>query len=183
MFNLFTAKHDNSGVMASFSFDSRAGSKRGVYVIMRRQTSWDNTKKRGGYRNGEECTFKLSDDEVAEMIKAIEKNENVKFSHFTQDAVTIINFCQHPSTDKAYVLSVSRTDKKTANKSKFSLGISKGDYTGNNSRVGQLYSLKLFLEFALTHIFSGAYSEYLKNVKEFSRKGSSVNDVDDEQDF
>lgn len=172
----FSPKANGAGAALFASFNSKDGS---VFFKFIRQTSWDANTRKGGFTGGEMVNFKLSQDEAADIVRAIRTNDKVSFFHNFDGKSTTGNFNyyeigQGDELKRGFGLSIKKENKG------WKVGLS----------LASAERLKLYLEFALNHIFSAIYAvdkkqaeEYLKKKAAELVKNNARNQKEAESDF
>lgn len=153
-----------SGGAAFFSFNSKDGC---VYLKLLKQIA-NNPDRKGNFDGANPVNIKLSQDEVADIIRAVRTNSESKFFH-KFDATTASGSFKYytiPAKDafpakNGYGLSV----KKNQEGKDFEI---KCGFT-----LASAERLSLWLQNALTHIFDAEYSQDLKDFKERQEKKKS----------
>ena len=150
-----------SGGALFASWNSKDGS---IYFKLLKQIA-NNPDKKGNFDGKNPLNIKLSQDEAADIIRAIRTNSKSKFYHKFDSAVTTGEFSfytipasgQYPERN-GFGLSVKKTveGKETVIKVGFT--------------AGSAERLSLFLKNALVHIFDAEYSQDLKEAKEYNEK-------------
>jgi hypothetical protein len=145
------------------SFNSKEGS---IYYKMLKQIA-DNADKKGNFDGKNPLNVKLTQDEAADIIRAVKEKGEAKFYHTFKETKTVGNF-------RYYEIDKGAEGKKTG----FGLSVKKteGDQSfevkiGFNPASAE--RLKLFLKNALVHIFDAEYSQDLKEAKEYADKKGS----------
>jgi hypothetical protein len=152
-----------TGGAAFFSFNSKDGS---VYVKLLKQVA-NNANKKGNFDGANPINIKLSQDEAADIIRAIRTSGEAKFFHKFDASTTSGSFRHYtiPNT--------------TPVKSGFGLSVKKNS-EGKDIEVKVGFTLasaerlSLYLNNALTHIFDAEYSADLKEAKEYRDKKTKV---------
>jgi hypothetical protein len=159
--NYFSPNSKVSGGAMFATFNSKEGH---VYLKMLKQVA-NNPDKKGNFDGKNPLHIKLSQDEAADIIRAVRINGEAKFYHKFDQTVTSGTFKHYTiaATDKfparsGYGLSVKRTvgGKETEIKVGFT--------------PGSAERFSLFLNNALVHIFDAEYSQDLKDYKESQAK-------------
>lgn len=152
-----------SGGALFASFNSKDGC---VYLKILKQIA-NNPDKKGNFDGKIPINIKLSQDEVADVIRAVRTNSVAAFYHKFDKTVTTGSF-------KYYEIPPQKEGDKPRSGYGFTV---KKTIEGNNPvevKVGFTLAsaerLSLFLENALTHIFDAEYSQDLKDFKEYQKK-------------
>lgn len=152
------------------TFNSKEGS---VFLKLLKQVA-NNPDKKGNFDGKNPLNIKLTQDEVADIIRAVRTNGESKFYHkFDQNTTSgifkhyIIKSTEEGKADRqGFGLSVKRTAGETLQEVKVSFSL------------GSAERFSLFLQNALTHIFDAEYSQDLKRVKEYQeKKDKKVNSI------
>lgn len=157
-----------SGGALFASWNSKDGS---IYLKVIKQIA-NNPNKIGNFDGKNPINVKLSQDEAADIIRAIRTNGESKFFHkFENDTCTgKFNYYeldgQNGAKRKGFGLTVKKNDKE----------IKMGFTLGSTER------LSLFLQNALVHIFDAEYSEDLKKYKEAKAKVGTVNKIENPEE-
>jgi hypothetical protein len=153
MLTLFKPNAKNTGAAVSISFNSK-DEKKGVFLEFLKQVGWDDSRKKGSFKGGLKITCKLNTTEVGQILYALENNkpfEKPLYHNSPSGGATLINV----SSFKEYL----------------TLSIKKGDdKAGIALTAGEQVEIREYLKFALSHIFSGLYSEQIKRNKEYKER-------------
>lgn len=158
----FAAKKDNSGGALIASFNSKDA---GVYFKLSKQVNNNADKKNWDFSNG--INVKFTSSEAAGMVRAIRTGGEFKFYHEFkgQDGVS------HVTSGRLAFYSIAATEEGKSPRVGFGLSVKSGE---NTYKVGftedTAEHLKLYLEFALDHIFSSDYSEDKAKALEYQAK-------------
>lgn len=140
------------GHACSFDFTSN-GESAGLYLELVKQVSWDAKTKTGKFLGGEKVKLKFNDIEMGRFIDCIRNNRPAKMFHSSAAGKTGINFepyiSKKDNTQIGFSLSVRQGEKS------FLLGF---DYA-------EAIVIENFLENCLDHMFTAAYSEKKKRLK------------------
>jgi hypothetical protein len=168
----FKANKGNTGALAQVSFSSK-GDRKGVFVELVKQNGW-NSEARNGlgngvFKDGKKVNVKLSTTEAAGIINAVERREDAaKMVHTSAAGTTQINFVRYKGKvkkDNAWVPADDFTG--------YSFGVARGeDKISIGLTFSEVVELREYLKFCLEHIFSGIYSDDLKQAKEYAEKKS-----------
>jgi hypothetical protein len=169
---IYKPNKGNTGFCAHFTFNSK-GDKKGVFVEIVKQNGWD-ASARGGqgngiFKGGKKTTVKFSLAEVGEFIRALETNTDAaKAFHTPKAGSATITFARFKGK-------VQNKDTKKweegQNYTGWSLGISRtDDRYAISMTFGEGVMLREWLKFALEHVYSGIYSDDLKQAKEYAAK-------------
>lgn len=144
------SRNQGGALFASFNSKEEAG-----FFQVIQQNGWNEQTKKGIFKDGKRLNVKLSLDELAGILYAIENKTEFKFYHSFGESVTTGSFV-HWSKD---------------GRSGFGLSVKKGE---DIFRVSFAYEsatkLREYLKFALEHIFSAIYSSDKKDAEEFAKK-------------
>lgn len=153
-----TAKVTGGALFATFN--SKEGS---IYFKLIKQIA-NNADKKGNFDGKNPLNLKLTQDEAADIIRAIRERGEAKFYHTFKETKTVGSF-RHYEIDRGaegkktgFGLSVKKTEGDQ------SLEIKVGFNPGSAER------LSLFLQNALVHCFDAEYSQDLKDAKEYADK-------------
>ena len=146
------------------SFNSKEGN---VYLKLLKQIA-NNPSKIGNFDGKNPVNLKLSQDEVADIVRAVRTNGESKFYHKFDTTVTsggfkhwVVESTEAGKPDRqGFGLSVKRTVGETSTEIKISF------------TLGSAERFSLFLQNALVHIFDAEYSQDLKDYKESQDKKS-----------
>lgn len=150
-----------SGGAAFFSFNSKEGC---VYIKLLKQIA-NNPSHKGNFDGANPVNIKLSQDEAADIIRAVRTNGESKFFHKFDTSTTSGSF-------KYYTIPAKDT---FPTKSGFGLSVKKSQ-DGKEIEIkcgfslGSAERLSLWLNNALTHCFDAEYSQDLKDAKEYQDK-------------
>lgn len=162
----FAAKKDCTGGALIASFNSKDA---GVYFKLSKQVNNNADKKNWDFQNGINVKFTAS--EAAGIIRAVRTGGEFKFYHEFkgQDGVS------HVTSGRFAFYSIDQGDDKPPRVG-FGLSVKAGEAT---YKVGftedTAEHLKLYLEFALDHIFSSDYSEDKAKALERQAKKNAEN--------
>lgn len=142
------------------SFNSKDAS---VYFKVLKQIA-NNPDKKGNFDGQNPVNVKLSQDEIADIIRAIRTNTSSSFYHKFKDGVTTGKFTY-------YSLDATDRENKPIKRTGFGLTIRRDDVEIKvGFTLGSAERLSLFLQNALVHIFDAEYSEDIKRAKEYANK-------------
>ena len=150
-----------SGGAAFFTFNSKDGA---IYIKLLKQIA-NNPNKVGNFDGKNPLNIKLSQDEAADIIRAIRVNGESKFYH---------KFDGNTSSGSFKFYTIEAKGEYPA-RSGYGLSVKKSQ-DGKDIEVkvgftmGSAERLSLFLKNALTHIFDAEYSQDLKDAKEYRDK-------------
>lgn len=147
----------NGGALFA-SFNSKDGS---VYFKVLKQIA-NNPDKKNNFDGKNPINIKLSQDEAANIIRAVRTNGSCNFFHKFNDVVTTLKFTYYETDSTPPRRGFGATIKKDDTEVK--LGFT----------LGSAERLSLFLQNALVHIFDAEYSQDLKEAKEYREKNKSV---------
>lgn len=153
-----------SGGALFASFNSKDAA---IYFKLLRQIANNNDKK-GNFDGKNPLNIKLSQDEAADIIRAIRTKGESKFFHkFNEDSTS--------GTFKYYT--IKATEEGKADREGFGLSVKR---TGSNNQevkigftLGSAERLSIFLNNALVHIMDAEYAQDIKDAKEYMDKKSS----------
>jgi hypothetical protein len=139
------------------SFNSKDGS---VYLKCLKQVA-NNPSKVGNFDGKNPLNIKLSQDEAADIVRAVRTNGESKFFHKFKEVQTSGSF-------KFYTIPAKDTFPA---RSGFGLSVKRNDLEIKvGFSLGSAERFSLFLQNALTHIFDAEYSQDLKDAKEYLAK-------------
>lgn len=147
----------NGGALFA-SFNSKDGS---VYFKVLKQIA-NNPDKKNNFDGKNPINVKLSQDEAADIIRAIRTNSSCNFFHKFNDVVTTLKFTYYETEGNPPRRGFGATIKKDDTEVKIGF------------TLGSAERLSLFLQNALVHIFDAEYSQDLKEAKEYREKNKSV---------
>lgn len=142
------------------SFNSKDGS---VYLKLLKQIA-NNPDKKGNFDGQNPIHVKLSQDEIADIIRVVRTSSQSSFFHKFKDDTTTgrFNYYEIDGKDK---------EGKPTKRKGFGLSVKKNDVEIKvNFGLGSAERLSLFLQNSLTHIFNAEYSQDLKEAKEYRDK-------------
>lgn len=163
---------NNTGSACQWSFNSK-GDDKAVYLELFKQTGWDETTENGKFSGGEKLNLKFSyTKEVGGLIRVL---ENIQKVVLDSDGKTNSNPGQkatffHTSPKGTRSIDFVKTEWK--GNVLYGLTVRSKDENGAASQfrisfdADEAVVLKEWLKFALTHIFSGVYSEDKKRYEE-----------------
>jgi len=158
--NFFSPNQKINGGAMFASWNSKDGS---VYFKILKQIAL-NEDKRGNFDGKNPIFVKLTQDEAAGFIRAVNNNSNMSFYHTFDNDVTTGSF-------KYYEVDAKDKNGKIFKKYGFGLTIKRND---NEIKVGftldSAQRLSLFLQNALRHIFDAEYAQDIKDAQEYSKK-------------
>lgn len=143
----------NGGALFA-SFNSKDGS---VYFKILKQIA-NNPDKKGNFDGKTPINIKLSQDEAADIIRAVRTNSSCSFFHKFNDVATTLKFTYYETEGTPAKRGFGATIKKENVEVKIGF------------TLGSAERLSLFLENALVHIFDAEYSQDLKEAKEYREK-------------
>lgn len=143
------------------SFNSKDGA---IYLKLLKQIA-NNPDKKGNFDGKNPLSIKLSQDEAADIIRAVRTNGESKFFHkFNNDTTS--------GTFKHYTIKATEPNKP--DRAGFGLSVKRVGANGQEVKVGftlgSAERFSLFLQNALTHFFDAEYSQDLKDYKESQAK-------------
>lgn len=176
---IFKPNSKNTGSACSWSFNSK-GDKKGIFLEMIKQVSWDDTKKTGSFKGGEKVNLKLSIVEAGGFLRVLKdirdvqmdgdgkaissENQTAKFFHDSGESgnkgITFQKSAYMSGQKKVSVFGLSVSVSEGENKSYFKI-----PFDPNEAET-----LQSWLQFALEHIFTGIYSD---DVKAFSERSDA----------
>jgi hypothetical protein len=163
--NYFSPNAKISGGAMFATFNSKEGH---VYLKLLKQIA-NNPDKKGNFDGKNPLHIKLSQDEAADIVRAVRTNGESKFYHKFDQTVT-------SGTLKHYT--IAAVDKFPA-RSGFGLSV-KRTVGGKETEIkvgftlGSAERFSLFLKNALVHIFDAEYSQDLKDFKESQAKKAAA---------
>lgn len=148
----------NTGAACEFSFNSKESC---LFIGLVKQIGYDQSKRLGSFKGGEQARFKFSLTEIAGMIDALNRNAEYPMFHSSEAAKSVITF-------KPYL------DMNTNQQKGFSLSISKTSGEEKLSyRIGftfqEMELIKRYLIFSLEHCFSAIYSADKKKAEQYKK--------------
>jgi len=154
-----------SGGALFASFNSKDGA---IYLKLLKQIA-NNPDKKGNFDGKNPLNIKLSQDEAADIIRAIRLNGEAKFFHkFNNDSTS--------GVFKYYT--IKSTDPKFPDRHGFGLSVKRTGGITQEVKIGFTLAsaerFSLFLQNALVHIFDAEYSQDLKDYKESQAKKQST---------
>jgi len=152
----------NGGALFA-SFNSKEGS---IYFKVLKQIA-NNADKKGNFDGKNPINVKLSQDEAADIIRAIRTNGLSSFYHKFNDEVSTGKFTY-------YEIDAKDGQGNPIKRKGFGLTVKKNDIEVKMGfTLGSAERLSLFLKNALVHIFNAEYSQDLKDAKEYREKNKS----------
>lgn len=139
MIQFFKPNPKNTGCACSFKLSAKDDC---IFVNMIKQSSWDDSKKRGSFAGNSQnqkmlAAVKLNSSEIGEIISAIRRNGEFNSFHDSAKQITRIKFSPYkrptkdnPSetTQVGFSLSVSKENKENSqDKSSFIIGFTFGE--------------------------------------------------------
>lgn len=147
----------NGGALFA-SFNSKDGS---VYFKVLKQIA-NNPDKKNNFDGKSPINVKLSQDEAANIIRAVRTNSSCSFYHKFNDDVTTLKFTYYKTDGNPPREGFGATIKR--NDVEVKIGFT----------LGSAERLSLFLQNALVHIFDAEYSQDLKEAKEYRDKNKTA---------
>jgi len=150
-----------SGGAAFFSFNSKDGA---IYIKLLKQIA-NNPDKKNNFDGKNPLNIKLSQDEAADIIRAIRVNGESKFFH---------KFDGNTSSGSFKFYTIEAKGEYPA-RSGYGLSVKKSQ-DGRDTEVkvgftlGSAERLSMFLENALFHIMDAEYAQDIKDAKEYKEK-------------
>ena len=165
MLPFYKPNYKGNGSFANFSFNSK-GEKKGVFITLGKQTGWNNEKKTGSFKGGDQILSKLSLIEACAILRAIEKNTKASdkpFYHSSPAGVSTIHFqpYERGGSQVGFSLGMTKQEAGSTEKQNFYIG-----FDFNEARL-----LAEWLKFAIDHIFSGMYSDQVKAARDAKNAG------------
>lgn len=121
MIALYKPTKNNTGALASFKYNKKYDS---LFIEMAKQTAWDDTKKRGSFKNSPvKIVAKFTMVEAASIIDAIENNREFKIFHSNDLGSTAGSFCPYMRGNDQVGYSLSLTQKNNERNESNSLRI------------------------------------------------------------
>mgnify|MGYP001604109793 CR=1 FL=1 len=158
--NYFSPTPKISGGALFATFNSKEGN---IYWRLLKQIA-NNQNKKGNFDGANPINVKLSQDEAADVIRAVRTNSTSSFYHKFDDNVTTGKFSY-------YELDGQDKEGKPTKRKGFGLTVKKGE---KEVKIGFTLAsaerLSLFLQNALTHIMDAEYAEDIKQAKEYAAK-------------
>lgn len=157
----FKANKSVKGVLASISFNSKDGA---LYLKLVRQTSYNEARHIGGFKDGLTLNVKFNASELGGFLRSLRERVEVKFFHSMPDSKTSITFGPYNAKDNNEVAG-------------FGLSVFKGD---DKYRVpftlDEAHLLEEYFEYVLTHFFDAIYAEDKRRAAEYAaKKGQTEN--------
>jgi len=121
MIALYKPTKNNTGALVSFKYNKKYDS---LFVEMAKQTGWDDTKKRGSFKNSPvKIVAKFTTVEAATIIDAIENNREFKIFHSNDLGSTAGSFSPYIRDNNQVGHSLSLTQKNNEKNESNSLRI------------------------------------------------------------
>ena len=180
---IYKPNKNNAGSLFNINFVARpekenAKGDKSFYVKLVRQVSWDENKQTGSFSGGASVIAKLSLNEMAGILDAINRNVSLASSMGTK-------YVYHDGDESASIIDFSPAFKKvkkgeewvaTDEQKGFSLRITKTDKKNKDKKdsfaVGFTYSetelLALFIKDGLGHCFNALRSEEIERLRKYS---------------
>lgn len=168
-----------SGTACNWTFNSKTGAGKAVFLEIIKQTSWDDKNKTGGFKNGDKINIKFGyEKEVGAFLRVLSDtdpvklngkvnpnpNQNAKFYHTSEAGTKTINFTKSVwNGNVLYGLSVTDAPKD-GEKSTYRVSFD----------ADEAYTLKRWFEFALERIFTGIYADDKKYFENKDKVKKSV---------
>lgn len=145
------------GSAASFGLNSKKGS---VFVSIIKQTSYNEERHVGGFKEGKRANIQFGMFEIGSIINSIEKNVEFKTVHKSDKFTTNISFSPYLKDGKqlGFGLSIYRQDGEE--KESFLIGFN----------FSELVVLREWLKFALQHCFTAIYSVDKKEAEDYQKR-------------
>lgn len=160
-----------TGCLCGVSFDSRVDGHQAVFFELVKQTGWDKKRDNGTFKDGDKLILKFGLHEVARLISAMDRKEDVKFYHDSPAAKSSITFQPVKNKEdgslRGFGLSVYRT-AKDGDKSKFSIMFAV------NKSSDEALQLREYLKFSMNHIFNGIHYKDVALKKKAAAQRESV---------
>lgn len=169
----YKANKANKGCGIGFSFDSKRGGTYSIYVDFIKQNGWDQSKNQGKgggiFKGGVQNKIKLSIEEAGLLVKCINSEKALgdytdgkPLYHLSSECLNLINFNKYvkDSVLKGFTFQVSKKEKGDSQSNTFTVGLT----------IQEAEILRIWLEYALHHIFDGKRSEDIQRRKEMKKK-------------
>lgn len=158
----FSPNKNETGGCLFVSFNSKEGS---VFLKLLRQDGYSKNKKDQKFDGKNPFNFKLSVDEVGDVIRTVRQNSNLSFYHKFEDDTSTVTF-------RHYLIKAESKEEK--DKEGFVLHFKRGDVEIKiGFSLGSAERLAQYLEFALRRIFEAEYAEDKKQREEWQEKNGS----------
>lgn len=166
--NFFKPNKSVKGALASFSFNSKDGA---LYIQLVRQTTYDEKRHIGGFKDGAKLNTKFNAMEIGGLLRSLKELKEAKFIHTTPESKTNITFGPYNKKD---------SDELAG----FGMRIYKGEESFSVPfSLDEAYLLEEYLKYVLTHFFDAIYSEDKKRAAEYAEKKASLKpDIDSRKD-
>lgn len=156
--NYFSANKSLTGGALFLTFNSKDSS---VYMKLLKQIA-NNPNKQGNFDGKNPVNVKLSQDEAADLIRAVRTNGACSFYHKFNDDVTTISF-KH--------FEIVSNQPNVPSRQGFGMTVKKNNVEIKiGFSLGGAERLKLFLTNALNHIFDWEHREDVKQLEEYRAK-------------
>ncbi len=183
--SFYKPNKSNKGALLSINFsakpdksngDTLAKGDKSFYINLVGQTSWNESERTGGFKDGKKITVKLSPTEIGGILYAISKNTTLAAAmgqeyvyHDGEKTATTIYFGPHFKKEKQGEKWVD-----TTNQVGFGIRVVKTEKANKENKeqlaVGLTYSetelLVNYLKDGLQHIFDALYSENIARLKD-----------------
>lgn len=146
---IYKAKPNKNGTACSFSFNSK---DQAMFISFIKQVSWDDQKKVGSFKGGDQCNVKFSMGEIGSLIDTIEKGRTASGYHSSANQTTTYTFAPYLKDEKlaGFSLSVFRKGKEDgAEKRPFQIGFN----------FGEAVMLREYFRSVLGRMYTAIYSE------------------------
>lgn len=160
--NFYKPNKSVKGALASFSFNSKDGA---LYIQLVRQTSYDEKRHIGGFKDGAKLNTKFNAMEIGGLLRSLKELKEAKFIHTTPESKTNITFGPYNKKD---------SDELAG----FGMRIYKGEESFSVPfSLDEAYLLEEYLKYVLTHFFNAIYYEDKKRAAEYAEKKASVSPI------
>ena len=155
MLQFYKPNPSSSGYGIGLSFNSKEAK---LYVEVIKQVSWDAAKKEGSFKGGKKFNVTFNSNEIGAILNTLERGLPSKFFHSTAKGSVSIDvstfFKKVPnSQEKGPKDGISLSINPKAKE-----GEAAPDRFGFWFNESEARTLRAYLEFALNHFFSAAYS-------------------------
>lgn len=156
---IYKANKSNRGCAMSLSFNSKEGC---LFIQLIKQVSYNEERHIGSFSGGEKITIKSSVTEIGAFLDVF--NRNVEYS--------TVHAGQNGDTTQIWLAPYLTGDGEQKVQKGFGLRISRKSQNGEEAKFlmpinfSEAASIKVYLDFALRHIFSAEYAEEKRAFKE-----------------
>ncbi len=166
MISFYKPNSTQKGHALGLSFNSKEGK---LFLQFIKQTSWDATKKRGGFKDGAKFNITLNATEIGALLNCAERSIPGKLFHASEKGNTSIDY--GPYAKKVAEGEKAARDGMTISVNpRANAGEEKPQQFGFWWNEAETRLFKEYLTFVLDHFFSADYSaekkkkdEYFKN--------------------